>query len=965
MIGQTLNKRYTIATRLGKGAMGTVYRATDTHSSRDVALKVISSELVVDPDMLERFKREGEALSKLKHPNIVGFIDAFQHDEHYVIVMEYVPGGSLYELIKTGPLPIERVRQIALDLCDALIRAHRLNIIHRDLKPENILIDEDDTPKLADFGVAKLSEGTRMTRSGTQVGTPYYMSPEAWEGKPLDAQADIWSLGVILFEMLSGQVPFGGETGAAVMNKILTTLPPDLKRLRAELPTSLVKIVSRMLTRDKTRRYQTIRQVAVDLESVQTATIPQHPIAKPATPQPSVLKWAIIGIIGLSVIASGVWGLSYLASLSTPGPTGLPTTESSAEATLIDTTQTPVSTPSSSGIEVSNNLRSPDPKIFTQALSNINIDTLDPALAYDLVSANILQNTYETLVFYDHEATDEFVPWLAESWELSADGKVWTFHIRKDVKFHNGDELTPTDVAYSFQRGLLQGGSASPQWLLTEPFFGIGLDDISAVVDPNGGLSDDRAALQAFNPTAVKAACEKVQSAIVADDAAGTVTMTLTQAWSPFLPTIAQPWGSIMDKKWVIENQGWDGSCATWQNFYAMQSVDDPFSTIENGTGPFKLESYKPDEELVLTRNDNYWLEPAKLERVILKQVPEWADRFAMVQSGDADSTDVLVDNLSQINELVGERCEFDLEIGAYQTCAVVNNSKPLRVRLGGPNLVQFLILFNFDISQSDNSFIGSGQLDGNGIPPDFFNDIHIRRAFAYCFDWDAFIANVHNGEAIQSFQLPLPGMPGYFSNSPHYTFDLAKCEEEFKTADIDNDGIPAGQDPNDVWEIGFRIQIAYRQDNSTRQNVAEILSRNIRSINSNFRVETPGLPADTYFNAQNANQLPVIIGGWVEDIHDPHNWYSPFTVGTYPSRQSLPSEMVAQFEDILNRGLAETDPTRRANIYMEANQLYYDQAIGLPLALSTSHLFEQRWVFGSISNPLFPGRYYYTINKQ
>jgi serine/threonine protein kinase len=203
MIGQTINNRYTVTARIGKGAMGTVYRATDTQNGREVALKIISSELVVEPEMLERFKREGEALSKLKHPNIVGFIDAFQHDEHYVIVMEYVSGGSLYELIKAGALPIERARQIALDLCDALIRAHRLNIIHRDLKPENILIDEDDTPKLADFGVAKLSEGTRMTRSGTQVGTPYYMSPEAWEGRTLDAQADIWSLGVILFEMLA------------------------------------------------------------------------------------------------------------------------------------------------------------------------------------------------------------------------------------------------------------------------------------------------------------------------------------------------------------------------------------------------------------------------------------------------------------------------------------------------------------------------------------------------------------------------------------------------------------------------------------------------------------------------------------------------------------------------------------------------------------------------------------------
>jgi serine/threonine protein kinase len=281
MIGQKLNNRYTITARLGRGAMGTVYRATDTQSGRDVAVKVISSELAVDPDMLERFKREGKALSKLKHPNIVGFVDAFQHDEQYLIVMEYVSGGSLYELIKAGPLSIEHGRQIALDLCDALIRAHRLNIIHRDLKPENVLIDEDGTPKLADFGVARLSEGTRMTRSGVQVGTPYYMSPEAWEGRTLDAQADIWSLGVVLFEMLAGQVPFGGDTPLAVMSKISTTPPPDLRKLRADVPSGLVRIIGKMLTRDKRWRYQTMREVAVDLERVRQSTTPLPIKVKP------------------------------------------------------------------------------------------------------------------------------------------------------------------------------------------------------------------------------------------------------------------------------------------------------------------------------------------------------------------------------------------------------------------------------------------------------------------------------------------------------------------------------------------------------------------------------------------------------------------------------------------------------------------------------------------------------------
>jgi eukaryotic-like serine/threonine-protein kinase len=266
MIGQTLNRRYRITSLLGEGGMGEVYLATDKQTRQPVAVKILARQLSMNPESLERFRREAETLRKLDHPNIVKFIDAFEYQRQFVIVMEYVPGGGLFQLLKVSTLPIERARQITLDLCDALIRAHRLNIIHRDIKPENVLIDRDGSPKLADFGVARLSEFTRMTRSGTQVGTPYYMAPEAWEGKKLNAQADIWSLGVMLFEMLAGEVPFDGDTGAAVMNKVLTTEPPDLKKLRPAVPVHLVNVVARMLTRDKEQRFQSMREVALELE---------------------------------------------------------------------------------------------------------------------------------------------------------------------------------------------------------------------------------------------------------------------------------------------------------------------------------------------------------------------------------------------------------------------------------------------------------------------------------------------------------------------------------------------------------------------------------------------------------------------------------------------------------------------------------------------------------------------------
>src|SRR3990172_9031349 len=271
-----LKSRYQIAERIGRGAMGTVYKAADRQSGETVAVKVLSGDLSLDPQMIERFRREGEALRQLRHPNIVGFVDMFEHDPgpsggaggQHVIVMEFVSGGSLHDLLKReGPLPIDRARQIALDLCDALTRAHRLEVIHRDIKPENVLMAEDGAPRLTDFGVARLvGDATRLTGTGTQIGTPYYMSPEAWEGEQLDAQSDIWSLGVMLYEMLSGHVPFGGETMAAVMNKVLTAPLPDLRSVRPETPDGLVQIIERMVTRDRSARYQTMREVAADLE---------------------------------------------------------------------------------------------------------------------------------------------------------------------------------------------------------------------------------------------------------------------------------------------------------------------------------------------------------------------------------------------------------------------------------------------------------------------------------------------------------------------------------------------------------------------------------------------------------------------------------------------------------------------------------------------------------------------------
>ena len=661
-------------------------------------------------------------------------------------------------------------------------------------------------------------------------------------------------------------------------------------------------------------------------------------------------------LFSLLVVASMV-----LAACGTPAaPTTVPATQPPA------VTQPPVATEAPTTGE----FKSSDPTTYFRPTFG-EPETLDPALDYETAGGEINSNVYETLVWYNrNNAATDFIPQLATAWEVSADGKTYTFHIRTGVKFHNGDDLTPTDVAYSFQRGLLQGGTASPQWLLTEPFFGVGIDDISLLVDPEGNLYDDRAAMVAADPAALKAACEKTQAAIVADDAAGTVTMTLAQAWGPFLATIANTWGSAMDKKWVAENGGWDGSCDTWQNFYAVTAEEDPFTSIANGTGPFKLDHWTKGEEIVLTRNDAYWRTepaweggptgPAALERVVIKKVDEFGTRFAMLQAGDADNLVVGSSaDYSQIDPMVGEECLYNNETGDFDPCKPVGDgSGPFRVYKGYPNVTHTDVFFNFDIKS--NQYIGSGKLDGNGIPGNFFSDVHIRKAFNYCFDWDTFISEAWLGEAVQTFVLPVSGMPGYDLKAAHYSYDPAKCEEEFKAASADPASPAAG-----VWDTGFRMQATYNTGNTNRQTAAEILAADLAEVNDKFVVEILGLPWAAFLQAQRAQILPIFFVGWQEDIHDPHNWYQPYLTGTYGRRQGLPKEMTDQYSALLNQGVAETDPAKRSEIYAQVNQLQYDNPSGILLATGTGRRYEQRWVNGWYYNPIYPGTYWYILSKQ
>ena len=656
-----------------------------------------------------------------------------------------------------------------------------------------------------------------------------------------------------------------------------------------------------------------------------------------------------------------------LAACQTATPTAAPVAATTAPTTVAATTAASAAAPATAP-------KSKDPSTFVEVTAG-DIVTLDPAYAYDTASGGVLQSTYETLIFFDGANTNKYVPMLAtevptvENGDISADGLTVTWKIRSGVKFHNGDVMTPSDVAFSFQRGLLQGGTDSPQWMLYPMFLGSGINDIAELVDPSGKLDDDRAGLAAADPTKIKDACTKVQSAIVADDAAGTVTFHLAQPAPAMLGILAQTWGAVMDAKWVAANKGWDGSCTDWPNYYGQTADTDPFTNIENGTGPFVLSNRNPGTENDLTAFPDYWGTKPALKTVEIKYVTEWGTRFSMYQTGDADVVYVPVEDRSQVDPLVGEKCVWDTTASAYAPCTVTDPTQPLRLYIGQPQpTVMDVIAFNFNVpttKTSPNAYIGSGKMDGGGIAPDFFGDVNIRKGFAYSFDWDTYIKDVYNGEAVQSVGITMPGMVGYDPNTPHYTFDLAKATEAFKAADTDHNGTPDGQQTTGgVWNNGFFVMMLYNTGNTTRQTMAEILAADLAKVNPKFVVQPLGLPWAAYLAAIHAHSTPLWDAGWQEDYPDPDDWWQPYTIGSYGGYQNLPADLTAQFKALLVKGATGTTDAERAPVYQQMSQLYYDNAVGIPLTLATSHAYEQRWVHGIVRNPLFSDIYYATITK-
>lgn len=979
--GEVLGGRYRLVDVLHRSASLATYKGWDIHLSRPCVIKEIS---LTTPEEQHSFQAYTSRLASLDHPNLPRFTDHFAiAGRGLFLVMDFIEGESLEERRhRQGIFEPAEVLPWLLQVCDALgyLHSQKPPLFHADLKPANVRLTSEGKAVLVDIGLAFLLPPAGPPR-GEEEATHDYIPPEQVTLRDYGVPSEVYALAATLYTLLTGQEPLAGWLRLAGER---LAAPHEVN---PRLPLAVSKVLARALALQPSERYVNVgefcrafQEALASLESAEAplpaAPSPPHREKAPTatTAVPSTLPSRTILWVG---IALGGVGLLFILCLAIAGalffmdgkrqtPTPLALISETALPPQAGQA-TPTATPEPT---VHPAFRSKDPTTFTY-VTIADPDTLDPALVYETGGLMIVQNIYDTLIFYRREDPSTFVPQLAlevpsqENGGISPDGRSYTFKIRPGVRFHNGQWLTPDDVAYSFQRSILQGGSHSPMWLLTEPIFGIGVYDVAALIDP--AFVDNPQRLAQADPAQLEAVCRRLQEAIRADNDEGTVTFHLAQPWAPFLATLANGWGGIQSKQWVIANGGWDGDCRTWQKYYGRTIAElnkTPLGASAMGSGPYRLERWDFGRQIVLKANEEYWRsEPPweggpngapKLKTVVILIEGDFEKRLALLENGQADA---IYDRDTQywpaLDELTGQICRLsDADCSPSQ-----NPQAPLEMLRGFPAAGRmFDVFLNWQINtQGGNPLLGSGRLDGKGVPPDFFANVHVRRAFQFCFNYDRYLKEVMGGEGIRAITVMLPGMVGYEANAPYYTHNPAQCEAELRQA------IFGGRS---VWEVGFTIKLPYPEGSQARRTIAEILRDEFSALNNRFNLQPQPVSENDYWSLHNDNRLPLFHSGWIEDIHDPHNWVVPYTVGIYGRRANISPEVSAQFQALINRAVQENDPARRAQIYAEFNQLFYEVAPAILLYQSIERHYQQRWVRHYYHNPVYPGLYFYPLSK-
>ncbi|MGB2578514.1 peptide/nickel transport system substrate-binding protein [Elusimicrobium simillimum] len=543
------------------------------------------------------------------------------------------------------------------------------------------------------------------------------------------------------------------------------------------------------------------------------------------------------------------------------------------------------------------------------------MQSLDPIYSYDAVTQGLIMNVYDTVIKFKGSSITEFEPLIStkvpsvENGLISNDGLTYTFPIRKGVKFHDGTELTAEDVKYSMLRFMLSDRAGGPSNLLLEPILGV-----SSTRGPNGTYTITDKEIQ----EAVK---------VIGDN----VVIKLKRPFSPFLSIMAR-WSYVVSQKWCADNGQWDGGISTWKKFNNTDRDSSYLFDHMNGTGPFKLLRWDiPAKRLTLTANENYFLGAAKIKNILLMTVDEPSTMRLMLESGDID--------LAEIST------KFDAQFAGRDEIVIADNLPRLKT--------DPVVFFTLDINTTANPDVGSGKLDGNGIPSDFFTDKDLRKAFAYSFDYQAFLKETMEGKGTLA-NGPVPkGLLGYDENAPYYEFDKEKAKEYFKKA-------WGGK----VWEKGFKFTVTYNTSGEMRQIACEILKRNVESLNPKFKIELRGVTWATFLEKTDGRQMPMWSRGWIADYADPHNFVFPFlhSHGRYAYSQGFKN---AELDALIERAVTSVSVKERSSLYSQIQRKSYDEALQIYTVYPSGLWAHRSRVKGFYDNPVFMGIYFYPLYKE
>ena len=528
--------------------------------------------------------------------------------------------------------------------------------------------------------------------------------------------------------------------------------------------------------------------------------------------------------------------------------------------------------------------------------TNATLSTLDPCAAYDSASFQKIMNIYEPLIFYDGSHIDRFIPVIVQKLpDISADGKTYIFTIKKGIKFHNGQNLDPEDVSYSFKRNMIADPARGPMWMLLEPLTGY-----KSTRDENGKI--------------IPGIFEKINKSICVQDEK--IIFNLPKAFPPFLSILVSSACVTIDKDWAILKNCWDGNIQNAKKYNNPKPGHEPLQKIANGTGAYKLKRWVSSKEFIFERFDQYHGLLPKIKQVIIKYVKEWSTRKLMLQKGAAHRVTVEHPYFNEVKNMKGLNIQTIKQLSV--SCA----------------------FFCQKVDPVANPNIASGKLDGKGIPLDFFSDINIRKAFLHAFDREAYKQEVFNNEVYIPTSPNIIGL-SFHKEAPIYKFDLNKSIYYFKKAWN-----------GEIWKKGFSFIIAYNTGNEVRQAAAVMLAENIMSLNEKFKIEIRNISWKDYLVKYRSFRFPIFITGWVGDYADPHNFLTPFmhSRGIYGPLMGYKNSYV---DELCDAGINTNNFEKRKVIYHKLQDLWYEDAPGILLYQQTNLRVYRKNVKGYVPNPM------------